>query len=80
MCLSELDNTVLNEMLVGVATSVEEEIDDGNTSAGVNGWSGDCGGAEVRGDSDPGMVLIRSTEEANPLGCKKNVLNDTSTS
>ena len=38
--------------------SVEEEIDDGNTSAGVNGWSVDCRGAEVRGDGDPGMVLI----------------------
>ena len=28
---SELDDSVLNEMLVGVATSVEEEKDDGNT-------------------------------------------------
>lgn len=55
---SKLDDTVLNEMLVGVAMSVEEEIDNGNTSAGVNGWSGDRGGAEVRGDGDPGMVLI----------------------
>ena len=75
-----LNDTVLNEILVGVATSVEEEIDDGNTGTGVNGWSGDCGGAEVRGDSDPGMVLIRSTEEADPLGRKKDVSNDASTS
>ena len=59
---------------------MEEEIDDGNTGTGVNGWSGDCGGAEVRGDSDPGMVLIRSTEEADPLGRKKDVSNDASTS
>ena len=28
------------------------------TYAGVNGWSGNCGGAEVRGNGDPGMVLI----------------------
>ena len=77
---SELDDTVLNEMLVGVATSVEEESDDGNTDTGVNGWSGDCGGAEVRGDGNPGMMLIRSTEEADPLGRKKDVSNDASDS
>jgi hypothetical protein len=78
---SELDDSVLNEMLVGVATSVEEETDDGNTGTDVNGWSGDCGGPEVRGDGDPGIVLIRSTDDsADPLGRKKDVLNDTSTS
>ena len=43
MCPSELNDTVLNEMLAGMATLVEEEIDDGNTGAGINGWSGDCG-------------------------------------
>jgi hypothetical protein len=59
---SELDDTVLNEMLVGVATLVDEETDDGNIGTDVNGWSGDCGGAEVRGDGQggPGTVLIRS--------------------
>jgi hypothetical protein len=67
-------------MLVGVATSVEEEIDDGNTGTGVSGWSGDCGGAEVKGDRDPGIVLIRSTDDADPLGRKKDVSNDASTS
>ena len=36
---SELDDAVLNEMLVGVATSVEEETDasDGNTGRDVSG-------------------------------------------
>jgi hypothetical protein len=77
---SELEDSVLNEMLVGVATSVEEETDDGNTGTDVNGWSCDCGGAEVRGDGDPGIVLIRSTDEADPLGHKKDVSNETSTS
>jgi hypothetical protein len=77
---SELDDSVLNEMLVGVATSVEEETDDGNTGTDVNGWSGDCGGAEVRGDGDPGIVLIRSTDDAEPLGRKKDVSKETSTS
>ena len=77
---SELDDSVLNEMLVGVATSVEEETDDGNIGTDVNGWSGDGGGAEVRGDRDPGIVLIRSTDDADPLGRKKDFSNDTSTS
>ena len=67
---SELDDSVLNEMLVGVATSVEEETDDGSIGTAVNGWSGDCGGAVVRGDGDPGIVLIRSTDDADPLGRK----------
>lgn len=59
---------------------MEEEIDDGNTGTGVNGWRGDCGGAEVRGDGDPGIVLIRFTDEADPLGRKKDVSKDASTS
>lgn len=67
-------------MLVGVATSVAEETDDGNTGTGVKGCSGDCGEAEVRGDGDPGIVLIRLTDEADPLGRKKDVSKDTSTS
>ena len=50
---SELDDSALNEMLVGITTSVEEETDDGNIGTNVNGWSGDCGGAEVRGEGDP---------------------------
>ena len=45
---SELDDSVLNEMLVGVATSVEEETDEGSSGTDVN--CGDCGGAELRGD------------------------------
>ena len=67
---SELDDSVLNETLVGVVTSVDEETDDGNMGTDVNGWSGDGGGAEVR---DPGIVLIRSTDNADPLGRKKDV-------
>jgi hypothetical protein len=78
--LSELDDSVLNETLVGVATSVDEETDDGNMGTDVNGWSRDGGGAEVGGDRDPGIVLIRSTDNADPLGHKKDVSNDTSTS
>ena len=35
-------DSVLNEMLVSVATSVEEEIDEGNNDTDVNGWSGEC--------------------------------------
>ena len=65
-------------MLVGVATSVEEETDDGNIGTDVNGWSSE--GAEVRGDGDPGIVLILSTDDADPLGRRKDVSNDTSTS
>ena len=65
-------------MLVGVATSEEDETDDGNSGTAVNGWSGE--GAEVRGDGDPGIVLIRSTDDADPLGRKKDVSNDASTS
>jgi hypothetical protein len=38
---SELDDSVLNEMLVGVATSVEEETDEGSIGTDVNGCSGD---------------------------------------
>ena len=37
---SELDDSVLNEMLVGVATAVEEETDDGNIGTDVNGMAG----------------------------------------
>ena len=77
---SELDDSVLNEILVGVKISVEEETDEGNTGTEVNGWSGDCGGAEVRGDGDPGIVLIRSNDDRDPLGRKKDVSNDMSTS
>jgi hypothetical protein len=58
---SELDDSVLNEMLVGVATSVREETNDGNTGTDV---SGDCGRAEVSGDGDPGIVLIRSNDSS----------------
>ena len=54
---SELDDSVLNGMLVGVATLVKEETDDGNIGADVNGWSGR---AVVRGDGDPEIILIRS--------------------
>jgi hypothetical protein len=71
---------VLKAILVGVATSVEEEIDEGKTGTGVSGWSGDCGGADARREGDPGIVLIRSTDDADPLGRKKDVSNDTSTS
>ena len=71
MCPSELNDPVLNAILVGVATSVEEETDDSNIGTDVNGWSGDCGGAEVRGDVDPGIVLIRSSDNGDPLGRKK---------
>ena len=67
---SELNDSVLNEILVGIATSVEEETDDGSICTAVNGWSGDCGGAVVGGDGDPGIVLIRSTDNADPLGRK----------
>ena len=77
---SELDESLLSEMLVGVATSEEEETDEGNTGTDVNGWSGECGGAEVSGDGDPGIVLIRSNDDGDPLGRKKDVSNDTSTS
>ena len=74
----ELDESVLNDMLVGVATSVEEETDNGNIGTDVNGWSSE--GAKVKGDGDPGIALIRSNEDADPLGCKKDVSNDTSMS
>ena len=70
---------MLKAILVGVATSEEEEIDKGKTGTGVSGWSGDCGGADAR-RGDPGIVLIRSTAVADPLGHKKDVSNDTSTS
>ena len=68
---SELDDSVLNEMLVSVVTSVEKETDDGNIGTDVNGWSGDGGGAEVRGDGDPGIVFIRSTDNADPLSIRR---------
>jgi hypothetical protein len=71
---------VLKAILVGVATSEEEEIDEGKTGTGVSDWSGDCGGADARREGDPGIVLIRSTAVADPLGLKKDVSNDTSTS
>ena len=61
---SELNDSVLNAMLVGVATSVEDGTDDSNSGTDVNGWSGDSGGAEVRGDGDAGIVLIRSSDVA----------------
>jgi hypothetical protein len=77
---SELDDPILNEMLVGVATSADEETDEGSIGTDVNGWSGDCGGADVRGDGDPGIVLIRSNDDGDPLGRKKDVSKDTSTS
>ena len=50
---------------------MEEETEEGNTGTGVNGWSGDCGDAEARGDGDPGIVLIQSTDDADPLRRKK---------
>ena len=37
-----------SEMLVGITTLVGEKTDNSNTSTDVNGWSCDCGGAEVK--------------------------------
>ena len=39
-----------------------------------------CIATSVSGNGDPGIVLIRSTDDADPLGRKKDVSNDTSTS
>ena len=76
---SDLEESQLSEILVGVATSKAKETDGGKTGTDVNGWSGDCGGAEVRGDRDPGIVLIQSNDNQDSLRCKKDVLNDMST-
>ena len=59
---------------------MEEETDEGNIGTDVNGRSGDCEGAEVRGDGDPGIVLIQSSDDGDPLGCKKDVSGGTLTS
>jgi hypothetical protein len=50
-------------MLVGVATLVGKES---NTDTDVNGWSFDCGGAEIKDVS-----LIQFGDDGDPLGCKK---------
>ena len=55
----ELDVSELNIKLVGVNTSVWEDTEGGKAGTGVNGCNGDCGGAEVIGEIDAGMVLIR---------------------
>ena len=59
---------------------MEEETDDDNIGTDDNDWSGDCGGAKVSGDGDPGIVLIQSNNDGDPLGCKKDVSKDSSTS
>jgi hypothetical protein len=76
----KLDDSVINEMLVGVTISVEEETNEGSIGTDANGCSGDCSGAKVGGDVDPGIVLIQSNDDGDSLGRKKYVSNDTLTS
>jgi hypothetical protein len=67
------------DALLGVATSEEEETDEGNAGTGVSGASGDGGNNEVDGLRVSGIVLKRSAEEiADPLGLKKDVSKDVS--
>ena len=53
--------------------SDSDEIDAGNGSTGVRGWSGDAGATVSRGEADAGIVLIAPMEEAEPLGRKIDV-------
>ena len=65
---SELNDSVTNDLLVGVTTSVKEETEDSNTGTDVNGQSGDCGGAEVTGD---GILELYSFDPTinSPINC-----------
>ena len=74
----ELDVSELNIKLVGVNTSVWEDTEGGKAGTGVNGCNGDCGGAEVIGEIDAGMVLIRPTEDGDPLGLNIDVSKEVS--
>jgi len=74
----ELDVSELNIKLVGVNTSVWEDIDGGNAGTGVNGCSGDRGGNEAIGKIEAGMVLMRPTEDGDPLGLKMDVSKEVS--
>jgi hypothetical protein len=44
---SELDDSDVNDRLVGVSTSDADDIDAGSAGTGVRGWSGECGAAVV---------------------------------
>jgi hypothetical protein len=64
---SKLDDSELNEMLVGVAKSVGKETDNGNTGTDVHGWSDNW---RSRGKKEM-VVLIQSSANRDPLGVKK---------
>lgn len=74
----ELEVSELNIKLVGVNTSVWEDTEGGNAGTGVNGCSGDRGGAEAIGEIEAGIVLIRPTEDADPLGLNIDVSKEVS--
>lgn len=75
----ELEDSEENERLVGVATSEREGRDGGRAGTGVKDPSDDWAGTEVIGDTDAGMVLMRPTDEGEPLGLKKEVSKEVST-
>lgn len=69
---SELLDSDVKSRLVGVATSDMLDTVGGSMGTGVRGGKGECG-AVIGAATDAGMVLILSTDDAEPLGRNMDV-------
>ena len=73
---NELDSVVISNV-VGVSMSVIDERDEGRAGTGVKGGNGECG-VTLTGAGDGGIVLMRATDDGEPVGRRMDVSNDTS--
>lgn len=77
--VSDVNDDVNDETLVGVAASLIEDADDDNGGTGVSGGNGEGGSNDVEGVGVSGIVLRRSAEEnVDPLGLRNDVSNEVS--
>lgn len=77
--VSDVNDDVNDEMLVGVAASLIEDTEDDNGGTGVSGGNGEGGSNDVEGVGVSGIVLRRSAEEnVDPLGLRNEVSNEVS--
>ena len=68
----------LKDKLVGVRASLSESADSGRAGTGVKGGRRCLGTTEDTAVGDGGIVLIRSIDEGDPLGRRKEVSYDAS--
>jgi hypothetical protein len=75
---SVLGVTELKDKLVGVRASLSESADSGRAGTGVKGGRRCLGTTDETAVGDGGIVLIRSIDDGDPLGRRKEVSYDAS--